>query len=265
MDHEFLRFFHEFWKTTAPNNTDFHCDNPKPRNVYLFKEIPIRMKVAALFSGGKDSVYAISVAEQYGWEVTHLVTLQPENPDSWMFHSINIHLTELLAEVLDIPLVQQKTKGEKEDELADLKSVLEELPIDGEISGAIASEYQRTSIEQVCYDLGIKSFTPLWHKNPKTLLRSQVHAGYDIKIVGVFAQGFDETWLGRTLDNDTIERLLELQKKFRINIAGEGGEFETLVLDGPLFHKKLMIDEATKEWNRDNGVYKVKKAHLESR
>jgi diphthine-ammonia ligase len=222
------------------------------------------MKVAALFSGGKDSVFSVFIAQQYGWDVTSLVTLESAQPDSWMFHSINVHLTSLLAEALNVPLIRKSTKGEKETELNDLHDVLESLDIDGVISGAIASEYQRTRIESICDDLGIKSFTPLWHKDQELLVRDQVHAGFRIMIVGVFASGFDETWLGRIIEPHTIDALVALQKKYGINVAGEGGEFETLTLDGPTFTKKLVIDEAVKEWNRDNGVLLVKAAHLEA-
>jgi diphthine-ammonia ligase len=223
------------------------------------------MKVAALFSGGKDSVFAVYIAQQFGWEVSHLVTLLPEKSDSWMFHSINIHLSESLAEALDIPLVMKSTKGEKETELFDLKHLLQGLEIDGVVSGAIASEYQRIRIEKICDELGIKSFTPLWHKNQELLLREQIKAGFHIIVVGVFAAGFDETWLGKTIDEKAIDALVHLNKKYGINIAGEGGEFETLVLSGPLFSQKLVIDESVKEWNRDSGIFQIKRAHLENR
>jgi len=223
------------------------------------------MRVAALFSGGKDSMFSIYIAQQYGWDVTPLVTLASENKDSWMFHSINIHLTEMLAETLGIPLVKHTTKGEKEREVQDLQDLLRDLPIDGVISGAIASEYQRTRIERVCDQLGIKSFTPLWHKKPEILLRDQLHAGFQSIIVGVFANGFDDTWLGTPITEETVQKLLSLRDRFGINVAGEGGEFETLVLDGPTFKKKLVIDETGKEWHRDSGVLQVKRAHLQDR
>jgi diphthine-ammonia ligase len=221
------------------------------------------MRVAALFSGGKDSVFAVYIAQQYGWEISTLVTVFPEKPDSWMFHSINIHQTDLLSKALDIPLVKGKTKAEKETELGDLKQVLQDLEIDGVVSGAIASEYQRTRIEKVCDELGLKSFSPLWHKNQELLLCDQVHAGFQSIIVGVFAEGFDETWLGRTIDEGTIDALRYLHRKKGINIAGEGGEYETLVLSGPIFSKRLVIDDAETQWNRDSGVFRVKTAHLE--
>ena len=232
-------------------------------NVYLIKEIPIVMKIAALFSGGKDSTFAIYIAQQWGWDVTHLITLQSEKKDSWMFHSINIHLAEKLAEAIDISLIKKQTKGEKEEELEDLKDILKNLKIDGVISGAIASEYQRTRIEKICNELRIKSFTPIWHKNQDLILRDQVSAGFKTIVVGVFAHGFDKKWLGKKINEEAINELGKLRQKYSINEAGEGGEFETLVLDGPIFQKKLVLDEISKEWKRDTGVLKVKKAHLE--
>lgn len=229
----------------------------------MFKDIPILMNVAALFSGGKDSVFAVYLAEQHGWNVTNLVTIIPENKDSWMYHSVNVHLVDELSEAINIPIVKGITIGEKEDELKDLKEVLSKLDIDGVISGALASEYQRTRIEKICYELKLKSFTPIWHKNQELVLRNQVDAGFKIIITGVFAHGLDETWLGRTIDEKCISELVKLQNKFGFNIAGEGGEFETLVVDGPIFKKRLVLDEVLKEWKRDNGILKVKKSHLE--
>ena len=221
------------------------------------------MKVAALFSGGKDSVFAIYIAKQWGWDISHLVTIHPKKQDSWMFHSVNIHLTEKLAEAIDIPLIKKQTKGEKEEELKDLKEILKNLNIDGVISGAIASEYQRTRIEKICHELEIKSFAPIWHKNQELILREQINAGFKIIIVGVFAYGFDETWLGKTIDGETIDAIMQLRKKYAINTAGEGGEFETLTIDGPIFKRKLVLDETSKEWKRDSGILRVNKAHLE--
>ena len=221
------------------------------------------MKVAALFTGGKDSVFAVYIAQQYGWDITHLVTIRPKIEDSWMYHSINIHLADLLAQALDIPLVSKETEGVKEQEVDDLKAILKTLDIDGVISGAIASEYQRTRIEKICDDLDMYSFTPLWHKDQELLLRDQIRAGFDIVIVGVYAQGLDQTWLGQSINKETIDDLIILTRTYDINAAGEGGEFETLVIDGPIFRKKLVLDKISKEWKRDSGVLLVHTAHLE--
>jgi len=223
------------------------------------------MKVASLFSGGKDSVFALYIAEQYGWDVTQLVSIFSENKDSWMYHSVNIHLTKILAQALEISLLFNTTNAEKEEELTSLQELLSTLDIDGVISGAIASEYQRTRIERVCHDLGIKSFSPLWHKDQTLLLKEMIQAGFTIKIVGVFADGFDETWLGRTIDEETINELEHLHETKGINVAGEGGEYETLVLDGPNFKEKIVLNQTEKKWKRDHGTLNVIQANLQQK
>jgi len=221
------------------------------------------MKVAALFSGGKDSVYALYLAQQNGLDVTHLVTICPKNPSSWMFHSVNIGLTKYSAQALDIPLLQVVSEGEKETELKDLVRALEPLPVDGVVSGAVASEYQRSRITSICDDLGLKSYTPLWHKNPEQLLRDHVNDGFTTLIVGVFAEGFDESWLGKQITSKVIDTIVDLHTTKGIHIAGEGGEYETLVIDGPNFSKRLHIEQATLQWKRDSGIYKIERCSLQ--
>jgi ABC transporter with metal-binding/Fe-S-binding domain ATP-binding protein len=221
------------------------------------------MKIASLFSGGKDSVFAIYIASQSGWDIKHIVSVYPKRNDSWMFHSVNINLSEIIAEAIDIPFIKTQTNGKKEKELDDLKAILKPLDIDGVISGAIASEYQRTRIEKICHELELKSFTPIWHKDQELILREQIKSGFKIKIVGIFAQGFDKNWLGKIIDEKSLEDLIKLKKKYLINISGEGGEYETLVLDGPIFKKEIILDETLEEWTRDRGILKVNKAHIE--
>ena len=172
-------------------------------------------------------------------------------------------MVPMLSKALNIPLRSAPTQGEKENELGDLKNLLEPLYIDGVISGAIASEYQRTRIEQVCYNLNLKSFTPLWHKNQQQLLTEQVTAGFIIMIVGVFAEGLDKTWLGTILTPSTLHKLSEITNKNKINPAGEGGEFETITLDGPIYNKTISIDSHQINWKRDHGYLLIKKAHLD--
>ena len=218
--------------------------------------------MAALLSGGKDSIYAIYIAQQYGWSVSPAVALLPKNR-SWMFHGVNSHLIPLIAKNIGITLLQKITLGEKEKELEDLKSILSSTKVDGVISGAIASEYQRTRIEEVCHQLKIKSFMPLWHKNQEQLLWDMLYNGFKIMVVATAAEGLGEKWLGKIIDATCISTFVKLHKKYGLNIAGEGGEFETLVLDCPLFSKPFIVDEAEKIWKRDNGICFVKKIRTE--
>ena len=105
------------------------------------------MKIASLYSGGKDSAYALWWALNQGWDVKYMVNVVSKNKESYMFHIPNVELTDLVSESVGIPLIKVITKGEKEKEILDLKKALEKLDIDGVVSGALASEYQRTRID----------------------------------------------------------------------------------------------------------------------
>ncbi|MCD6448570.1 MAG: TIGR00289 family protein [Thermoplasmata archaeon] len=219
------------------------------------------MRVACLISGGKDSLYACYVAMHYGWSIDALIAVKPKKI-SWMFHYENISLVPLIAETMGKKLLMKESEAEKENELEDLKELIQKAGVDGVISGAIASEYQRTRIEKICHEIGVKSFTPLWHKRQEDLLQDLIKAGFEVIITAVAAEGFGKDWLGRKIDEKCIEELLEIGKKYGINVAGEGGEFETLVIDCPLYRKKLRIIEAERKWDGSRGTYEVRKAEL---
>ncbi len=195
------------------------------------------MKVAALFSGGKDSAYAVHYAQQQGYEVVCLVSAVSKNKESYMYHTLNIGRVPEQAHAMGIELYQLETEGVKEEEVEDLKKMLKKLKqekkIEGVVSGALASDYQKTRIERICEELGLASITPMWHVNPKTYMRAVIDAGFDVRIAGVFAEGLDESWVGRRIDEVTLQEL----KKLNIHTSGEGGEYETLVVDGPEFKK----------------------------
>lgn len=223
------------------------------------------MRLAALFSGGKDSTYALYWALQQGFEVKYLVSMHSKSEESYMYHVPNIHLTDLQAKAIGIPLIKGYTSGEEEKEVEDLKKVLEDLNIDGIVAGALESEYQRTRIEKVCHELGLISYTPLWHKNSEQLLREMIHARFDIVIVGVSAYGLGKEWLGRKIDEKVVEELKRLNQKYGIHIGGEGGEFETFVKDAPFFKARIIFDEVERYFDEYtySGVLSVKRAHLE--
>ncbi|MCK4929067.1 MAG: TIGR00289 family protein [Methanosarcinales archaeon] len=222
------------------------------------------MKLAALTSGGKDSIFAVHLAQLAGHEVTHLVTIKPDRDDSYMFHSINIHLVEMISRACGIPLVVETSRGEKEEELADLERALGALDVEGVVVGAIESVYQGSRVHRICDDLGLEVVEPLWHRDPEQLLRDMISV-MDIRIVQVAAMGLDEKWLGRVIDSATIDELLELSRRYRIHICGEGGEYETLVLDAPFFTSRIEILDTETVWMGDMGAFTVKDARLASK
>lgn len=218
------------------------------------------MKLIALVSGGKDSVYAIYKAKQDGHEVKYAATIHSKNPDSYMYHTPNIGLTLMQSRLMGIQMVSKESLGIKEQEVMDLEILLKNLDAEGVVCGAIASKYQRDRVEKVCKELKLKLLAPLWGMNPEKLLREMLKDGFEIIITAVAADGFDESWLGRKIDEDCIKDLLKLEKKHSISIVGEGGEFETFVLDCPLFSKKLEIIKAEKVWKDNSGVYEIRDA-----
>ena len=218
------------------------------------------MKLAVLFSGGKDSTYALSWALSQGFDVKYLVTVFPESKESFMFHYPDIKLVKTQARLTGIPQIIVKTKGEKEKELLDLKKALKKLEIQGVVSGAIESEYQKQRIDFLCEELGLISFSPLWHKDKEQLLKEQIDSGFKAIITMIAAAGLDESWLGREINEKCLSNLKKISKEYGVNIAFEGGEAETLTFDCPLFNKKIQIIKAEKEMEGENrGFLIIKK------
>ncbi|MFA5953258.1 MAG: diphthine--ammonia ligase [Candidatus Pacearchaeota archaeon] len=219
------------------------------------------MKFAVLFSGGKDSVYSAYLAKQKNHELSCLISVVSENQESYMFHTPNIDKTKKQAEVMKVPLLIQETKGKKEIELNDLEKVLKKAKkiyqIEGVITGAIQSVYQSSRIQKICDKLNLECFNPLWQKNEIEYLKELIKNKFKVMIVGVFAYPLNEKWLGRIIDDKFISEVEILKSKFKIHPAGEGGEFETFVLNCPLFKKELKVksfkDVSTGEnsWKRE--------------
>jgi predicted ATP pyrophosphatase (TIGR00289 family) len=217
------------------------------------------MNTAVLFSGGKDSTLALYKVLQMGWNVKYLVSVISSNPESYMFHYPNIELTKLQAKAIGIPIITKVSKGEKKKELKDLKKVLASIKpeIDGIVSGTVESRYQKNRVDIICKKLGLKSIAPLWHKPPACLWKEVLDLGFEVIITAVAAEGLDKEWLGKKIDLKVLKKLKDLNKQYGIHLTGEGGEFETMVLDGPIFKKKLKIIKARKEWNGINGIYRI--------
>lgn len=224
------------------------------------------MDVAILFSGGKDSTMALYAALDAKEDVKYLLSVKSTNDESYMFHVPNIHIADLLSQALDIPMISVDTEGVKEEELDDLRNAfanLKNLGVEAVYTGALYSTYQKSRIEKLGIEVGLKIISPYWHVNELEYMRKIVDLGFKIMICGVAAWGLDESWLGRIIDDETIDELLVLNEKYGVDIAFEGGEAETLAIDGPIFKKKIKILKYKKEWHLDSGVYIIEDAILD--
>lgn len=203
------------------------------------------MKLGILFTGGKDSTYAAYLAKKSGYEISCLISIKSKNLESYMFHTPSISAVVKQAEAMDIPLILKITPGEKEKELKELEAAIQEavekFGIEGIVTGAIESVYQASRIQEICNKVGVECFNPLWQKNQFELLNELIENNFEVIITGVFAYPLDKSWLGRVIDKKFIGDMKTLDDNYKINPAGEGGEFETLVLNCPFFKKKLEI------------------------
>ena len=223
------------------------------------------MRVAALYSGGKDSTFALYLAEQMGNEILALVNIVPSDKGSWIFHTPNLDAVPTMAEAMGIPLVTENSDGSEEGDLGALRRALKRLDVDGVVVGALWSDYQWDRMNRVLGELEMVMVAPLWRKDQDMAYDEMVSAGIDAIIVGTFAEGLDESWLGRHLDMDAKKELEALRDRYGISIMGEGGEYESMTLDSPIHLKRLRITDAKKEVGRTSGTYDVISLVLEDK
>lgn len=225
------------------------------------------VKLVALYSGGKDSTFAISCAQEMGHRVACLITMHPMADDSALFHYPNSWVTEYLADAMQIPLVGFQVSGRsKEDEVNALEEAIVQVKslyeIDGIVYGGISSNYQKQAFEQVCVRQRIAAVAPLWNSEPERYVTELVKRGFRIIIAGVSTMGLDKGWLGRELDKEAIDKLMSVSKKCGFNLTFEGGEAETLVIDCPLYCKRLQINAATTYWDGQRGIFEIRDVAL---
>ena len=224
------------------------------------------MRVAVLFSGGKDSCYTIMRSIEQNLDVELLLTLSPRSDDSWLFHHPCIQWTSLQAEAMGLPIVTRNIEAEGEAERDELEKQLTDIKshfnIEGIVAGTIASQYQKKRIVETARSLRLECITPLWGREPLGLLRDQIESGLNVIIAAVSALGLDHKWLGKRLDKEAVEELDRLKTKHGLNPSGEGGEYETFVLDGPLFRKKIVIQKYHKTWDGERGHLEIEVAKL---
>ncbi len=223
------------------------------------------MRLASLYSGGKDSTFSMYLAEQMGHEVPCLVSVMPKGDDSWIFHVPNLKLMPLMAEAMGKRMVAAASDGTEEGDVAGLRRALEGLDVDGVVTGAVWSDYQWDRINMVCGDLGLKVLSPLWRKDQDLVMDEFLASGIRAIIVGCYAEGLGEEWLGREIDAEAVAELKKIRGRTGISILGEGGEYESMTIDSPMHSLSLSVDLAEKDWSSKGGTLRVREASLAPR
>lgn len=224
------------------------------------------MKFVALISGGKDSCFNILHCLKQGHELVALANLYPidateQELNSFMFQTVGHDIVSLYDKCTGMPLYRQPIKPDssknvelnytrtENDEIEDLflllSKVKSEIPDLGGVSvGAILSSYQRTRVEDVCARLNLVSLSYLWQRDQLDLMTEMCSiskqdpekddGNMDARIIKVAAIGLDESSLNKSLPQ-IFPVLKKLNERYDVHICGEGGEFETMVVDAPFF------------------------------
>jgi diphthine-ammonia ligase len=225
------------------------------------------MRLISLYSGGKDSTYALVKAKEMGHEISCLLTMYPKTDASLLFHHPNNWVTRYLGEAMRIPSFgfasQSATKEDESKSLEEAIYTLKSLhEIHGVVHGAIFSEFQNDIIRRICLRHNLSMIAPLWHIQQSDYMDLLLEKKFDIKIVSVSAMGLDKKWLGISLDREALNRLKRLSQKYRFNLSFEGGEAETLVIDCPIFYKRLQINKSKIHWDGQRGMLEIVEAAL---
>ncbi len=218
------------------------------------------MKLAALYSGGKDSTYSILLMEQAGHEVQYLLSVFPSDPDSMMFHTPNIELVGQIAASMEKKLLSREAGAG--EELISLYALIEEARKEGAegiVTGAIQSDYQFTRIDMLCHEAGLKCFSPLWRKDQSLVLKEIVESGIKAIVVATAAEGLGRQHLGRVVDSEFAAEMEALNRKVGVNQCGEGGEYETFTLDSPLHREALSVADFTVAVTGMNSIMRIRK------
>jgi len=225
------------------------------------------MKLASLFSGGKDSTYAIYMAQKQGHKVTCLLSVFTKSEESHLLHHPNLQWTKLQSESMKIPQLTIKSDSdETNDELLALENLLQtakdKFYIEGLVHGGINSQFQKEKFETLCSKLDLIAVTPLWGSEPEQYMNNLLDSNFVFIMTIVSSDGLDDTWLGKQISKSDIDTLRQLSDKFGFNLNFEGGEAETFVINCPLFSNSIKINQAKKTWDGYRGRFEIMDAEL---
>ncbi len=224
------------------------------------------MRLAALFSGGKDSTYAIYKAINAGHSICCLLSVNPASSDSHLLHYPGIKYTKIQAASMGIPhyAIHSDTDSLAEDHTLNqvVQWAMQNYNIDGILHGGIRSIYQRDRFEHIAKSNNLAVVSPVWRNGPAIQYMSDIiQAGFKFIIQSVSAGGLNEDWLGRLITTPDIKDLHHLSRKHGFAIDFEGGEAETFVVDCPLFSRPIMLC-GTHNWDGYIGRFEISDAIL---
>lgn len=227
------------------------------------------MRLAALFSGGKDSTFAIHKARELGHDVVCLITFFPKSQESTLLHHPNMKWTGLQSKTMNIPqlvgIIQSDDTTEEDKMINELLiTAISDYDIEGVLHGGIQSNFQKKHFEKSATDLNLQVISPLWGIDPFNYMNELLIEKFKFMVVSVSADGLDDFWLGKIIERNDLLSLQTLSKKFGFNMNFEGGEAETFVVDCPLFKQSISILKSQKIWDGYRGRFEIVEAELKN-
>ena len=202
------------------------------------------MKVGIMFSGGKDSTFAIDYCLSRGWSVEWLLSVKPNRTDCFLFHFATVEHTPVLAEQMGFKhRLISCSVADPEQEAALVKKEVETLPkVDAVVLGGVGlQETQLRSIQTALRPMNIEVFAAHAGQEHDKVMLEMLNKGYKFMITQIASDGLGEKQLGTILSPDTIQEFFSRSKKFGFHVGGEGGYYDTLTIDGPIFKNKIEI------------------------
>ena len=218
--------------------------------------------VASSWSGGKDSCLACYKAIKQGYNVKYLLNFISKEFKRCCFHGIEAKLIQLQAKLIGIPLIQKEVTADMQEYEKEFKVAVSGLKdIKAMIFGDIYLEEHLNWVKRVCQNIGISAIEPLWNSLPSDLAEEFINLGFKAVVVSCQADKFGKDFVGREVDKELLDEL----KSRNICPCGENGEFHTLVVDGPIFERRIEILESEpvfkegfwKYWFLDIKKYRV--------
>ena len=203
------------------------------------------MKAITAWSGGKDSCFAYYKAAKSGLDIVGLVTFMQSDALS-NFHGIRFDLLDAQANAIGLPLVKPVTRPETyEKQFKETLLKFKANGVNGIVTGDIyeVAQHEEHWLERVCREVGYTPIRPLWQRNTTEIFKEFIQAGFKATVVRTKLSLLGKDWIGRQLDSDF---LVDIQKIKGVDPCGEGGEYHTVVTDGPVFKQSIMLQETEK-------------------
>ena len=201
-----------------------------------------------MFSGGKDSTYAIDHCLKQGWSIEYLLSVKPTRKDCYLFHFATVEHTPKQAEILGLKhILTTCDVADPKLEADIIKKIVEKNPVDAVVLGGIGlQETQLKSLQDAMRPLGIEVFAAHAGFDHEDLFRNMIKDGYEIIVTQVASDGLMQ-WLGKTINLANFDKLFADSRKYGFHIGFEGGYADSFVCSGPIFgNKKLIIEQSEK-------------------